>query len=369
MDPSYQTYPTYLSYLPSCENGRFMSDRLFTPRFFIMCAYSFTVFVSVFQLLPTAPYHIIDLGGTTASAGLFLGSLTYASALSAPLTGTVGDRVGQRRVLLTVSLILAAFSASYAVITNIKLMLGVVFVHGLFWSALLSASGAYMTGAIPEARRAEGIGYWGLTSALSVAVAPPLGFWIYQHGWTALCIELVVLDLVMGFIAWRLPDDRLEAERHESLKVEMLDSSSTQAFRLSGFQAFRLPGFPAFRLSGSRAASVVEWRVLGLSLAMAVISFGYGGLTSFSALFADQLKVSPRSLFLPLMAAAILAMRLTLGRMLDSLGHRRVLLPCFAAPAVGLVMLALARGPLSFGLAAVAFGVGFGLMYPAYTAY
>src|SRR4030095_5827667 len=46
-------------------------DRLVTPRFLIMCAYSFTVFVSVFQLLPTAPYHIIDLGGTTAAAALF----------------------------------------------------------------------------------------------------------------------------------------------------------------------------------------------------------------------------------------------------------------------------------------------------------
>ena len=50
-----------------------MRDPLFTPRFFIMCAYSFTVFVSVFQLLPTAPYRIIELGGTTAAAGLFLG--------------------------------------------------------------------------------------------------------------------------------------------------------------------------------------------------------------------------------------------------------------------------------------------------------
>ena len=35
-----------------------MSDRLLTPRFLIMCAYTFTVFVSVFQLLPTAPYHV-----------------------------------------------------------------------------------------------------------------------------------------------------------------------------------------------------------------------------------------------------------------------------------------------------------------------
>jgi MFS family permease len=312
-----------------------------------MCAYSFTVFVSVFQLLPTAPYHIIDLGGTTASAGLFLGSLTYSSALSAPLTGTVGDRVGQRRVLLTVSLVLAFFSASYALITNIKLMLAVVFVHGLFWSALLSASGAYMTGVIPVARRAEGIGYWGLTSALSVAVAPPLGFWVYHHGWRALCIELVTLNLLMAFIAWRLPPDGREVPRQMA----------------QGLGSDEVPR------PTPHAPSRVEWRVLGLSVAMGVISFGYGGLTSFSALFADELHVSPRSLFLTLMAVAILTMRLLLGRRLDAIGHRRVLLPCFAAPAVGLVMLAGATGPMSFGLAAVAFGVGFGLMYPAYTAY
>ena len=310
-----------------------MPDRLFTPRFFIMCAYSFTVFVSVFQLLPTAPYHIIDLGGTTAAAGLFLGCLTYSSALSAPLTGTLGDRLGQRRVLMVVSLVLSLFSASYALITNITLMLAVVFAHGLFWSALLSASGAYMTGAIPEARRAEGIGYWGLASVISVAVAPALGFWVYRHGWSTLCFELVGLNLLMFVIAWQLPDDR-------------------------GPQA-----------PSPKPQALIEWRVLILSIAMAVVSFGYGALTSFSALFADRLHVSPRSLFLTLMAAAILVMRLALGRTLDSVGHRRVLLPCFAASAIGLAMLAMARGPISFGAAAIAFGAGFGLMYPAYTAY
>ena len=61
-----------------------MSDRLFTPRFLTMCAYSFTVFVSLFQLLPTAPYHVIDDlgGGTTAadhSAVVLPGPLTQAA--------------------------------------------------------------------------------------------------------------------------------------------------------------------------------------------------------------------------------------------------------------------------------------------------
>ena len=58
------------------------TDRLFTPRFFVMCGFSFTVFLSALQLLPTAPFHIHDLGGSTAASGLFLGLLTYFSAFS-----------------------------------------------------------------------------------------------------------------------------------------------------------------------------------------------------------------------------------------------------------------------------------------------
>ena len=54
-----------------------------------MCSFTFTVFLSAFQLLPTAPFHIRDLGGTTFASGLFLGFLTYASAFSAPLTGAI----------------------------------------------------------------------------------------------------------------------------------------------------------------------------------------------------------------------------------------------------------------------------------------
>jgi MFS family permease len=325
-----------------------MSDRLFTPRFFVMCAYSFTVFVSVFQLLPTAPYHVIDLGGSTSAAGLFLGCLTYSSAFSAPITGAIGDRFGQRRVLMFVSAMSALFSAGYAVITNIPFLLTVVVLHGLFWSALLSASGAYMTATIPEGRRAEGISYWGLSSTIALATAPTIGFWVYRHGWWTLCAELIVLNVAMALIAWRLPDDRGAAD-------------------LAGDGAARAnaPSLPP----AAHPRRLVETRVLALSVTMALLSFGYGALTSFSALFADELHVSPRSMFLAVMATAILLIRLTLGRWLDRVGPRRVLIGCLSAPAAGLLLLALANGVLSFMFAALVFGLGFGLMYPAYTAY
>src|SRR3954469_4657935 len=166
-----------------------LSDSLFTPRFFVMCGFSFTVFLSACQLLPTAPFHILDLGGTTFASGLFLGFLTYSSAFSAPLTGAFVDRAAQGRVRIVTSLALALFSLAYAVITDSRWMLALVLVHGMFWSGLLSASAAYMTALLPEARRAEWIGYWGLATLSAIAVAPTVGFWIYRvGGWLWICL-------------------------------------------------------------------------------------------------------------------------------------------------------------------------------------
>jgi MFS family permease len=328
-----------------------MSGPLFTPRFLLMFGYSFTVFTSVFQLLPTAPYRVIDLGGSTAAAGLFLGLLTFSSALFAPLTGPITDRLGHRRVLIGVSLMLSVFPASYALITDYRILLVAVVPHGLIWSALLTASGAYMTATIPPTRRGEGLGYWGLASIFAVGTAPVIGFWVYRHGWAALCVEILLLNLLMAFIAWRLPGDEIARAPGMSRALTRLAQSARPAGAIMLVRRH------------------VEWRVLALSIGMALVSFGYGSLTSFSALFADAIGVAPRSLFLTVMAAAVVVGRLTIGRALDRLGHRRVLIPAFAAPAVGLLVVAFAESRLTLVVGALVFGAGFGLMHPAFTAY
>jgi MFS family permease len=109
-----------------------MSDRLFTPRFLVMCGFTFTVFLSEFQLLPTAPFRIQELGGTTFAAGLFLGCLTYASATSAPFTGAIADRIGRRRTLLVASGVSFLCSIGYGLARRYPIMLALVVVHGVF---------------------------------------------------------------------------------------------------------------------------------------------------------------------------------------------------------------------------------------------
>jgi MFS family permease len=326
-----------------------MSNRLFTPRFITMFCYSFTVFVSLFQLLPAAPYRILALGGSTAVAGLFQGVLTFASAFSAAFTGPLCDRWGHRPVLIRVSIILTIVTMSYAFIDSYRVMLWLALGHGLIWSALLTASGAYMTAAIPPGRRAEGLNYWGLSSITAIGAAPALGFWVYRHGWFVLCMELAVLNFLMAVIAWKLPDDRVEAA-----------AAQAELDRITP---------PPGRGPVGLLRDHVEWRVLFLAIGMGFVAFGWGALTSFSALFADELGVMPRSAFLTAMAVATIVSRLTIGRAMDRLGHRRVLVRCFLAPPLGLVLLSAAQGRLSVIVAGVVFGAGFGLLHPAFTAY
>jgi MFS family permease len=311
-----------------------LSDRLFTPRFFVMCGFSFTVFLSAFQLLPTAPFHILELGGGTSAAGLFLGFLTYASALSAPITGTLADRIGTRRILIIAGVAITLFTIAYAIIPSYKVMLALVLVHGVFWSGLLTGSAAYMTNILPENRRAEGIAYWGLSTIAAIAVAPSIGFWVYRFGWRALCLESAALNVLMAIIAWRLPPQRI------------------------------VP-VPA----GGRRGRLIEWRVLILSFTLFLYSFGYGGITSFTALYADANGVAPKGIYLTALALIILVTRPLSGRLGDRWGYRRVFLPCLVLITVGLACLTFGGTRFWLVTSAVIFGAGFGTAYPVFAGY
>jgi MFS family permease len=272
-----------------------------------MCGFTFTVFLSAFMLLPTAPFRILDLGGSEATAGLFLGLLTYASAFSAPVTGALADRIGKRRMLITSGIALTVFATAYGFTTGYRLPLALAFVHGLFWSGLLSASSAYMTDVLPESRRAEGLSYWGLATIAAIAMAPTLGLQLYHLGWRWLCGAMALLNGAMTLIALRLDEPVARARLTEER-----------------FFTWRL----------------VEWNVLVTSGSLFLYSWGYGGITSFVALYAESHGVEPKGLYFPVLAATVAVRRLGFGSLPDRLGAKRVFVPCQALMVGGLAILA-----------------------------
>ena len=310
-------------------------EPLFTGPFITMWGFSFSVFVSLFMLLPVVPFQVLAEGGTETEAGLFMGLLTYSSGLSALFTGALSDHIGRRKQLIICATAITICVVLYGFLPTVPRLM-FVFLHGIFWSGLLLASSAHVASVIPATRRAEGLGYWGMSSLLAVTVAPSLGFAVYKHGWLRLCLSVAAMNVVMGFIAWSIH------ESHEGT-----------------------PGWPTSR----ELKDSLNFSVLRLSLALFLYSFAFGCVTSFAALAADARGIAPREVFLTTMAFTTFLSRPVLSPYLDRLGHLRMFRWFVAMIPVGLALLCIATTKGMMILAAMIFGLAYGNCHPAFTAY
>ncbi|MGZ5433156.1 MAG: MFS transporter [Thermoanaerobaculia bacterium] len=309
-----------------------MQVPLFTRKFVMLWLFQAATFFSAFQLLPVIPLRIVDLGGSKATAGLFLFVYTAASAFSAPVMGTIADHIGRRRMLVIASLLFVAFSLAYGVVPWMPLVLAIAVVHGTLWSSILSAAGALMTDFIPPARRTEGLAYWGLAPTAAIAVAPAIGLWVNtSFGWFALCAEIAALSALTAIFASRLRGGETSAVK-----------------------------------KGLRAAELWDWAVVTTSLSLAVASFGYGGITSYVALFSRERGIQPESLFFTVFAISTVVIRVFTSRLGDRFGPNVLLYPAFVAMPVAFFLLARATNRLEMIVAAALFGIGLGAAFPAF---
>lgn len=310
-----------------------MPEPLFTRRFLALWFFQCATFFSAFQLLPVIPLRIVDLGGDKSTAGTFLFVYTLSSAFAAPIMGTVADHIGRRRMLVGASLLFVVFSLAYGVVPWLPAVLLIAVVHGALWSSILSAAGAIMTDFIPLSRRTEGLAYWGLAPTAAIAFAPAIGMYVNRFfGWFALCAEIAVLSALTALWGSRLPG----GEKH------------------GGSQPF------------PRVHEFWDFKVLAVTLSLAVAAFGYGGTTSYVALLSRERGIQPESLFFTAFALGTLFIRLSTARLGDRYGPKVLLYPSFAAMPVAFALLARAENGVMMSVAGALFGMGLGLAFPAF---
>jgi len=248
----------------------------------------------------------------------------------------VADRLGKRSILIVSSWTILFLGAAYGIITSLWLMLLFALIHGVFWSALLTASAALMTDIIPPSRRTEGISTWGMATVLAIAIAPSVGLFLFRYGWHWVCGVMVVLSLGMTLIAYQVP---------------------------------KQPHSRSLDLRGLLSGEVLNKALFVLSITLFLYSFGYGGMTSFVALYAQEAGVKFKGIYFLVFAVTVLLTRPFLGRMADRLGRKHILLPCLGLIAIGMGLLAVSAQLPCLLLSAVIFGTGFGSAYPAFAAY
>ncbi len=310
-------------------------SRLVTGHFALLFCITFLTFFAAFQLFPTVPLRLIELGATVGQSGRFMAVFTAGSAFGALFTGPLGDAVGQRRMIVVTSLLFAGFLISYGLISGPWWWLCVLALpHGIVWSGLLTATMATLGGVLPEDRRADGLTLYGLASPFGAALGSWLGLVVFRRwGFSLETWTLGAIFLVLALVSFSLPHDHRKESRRSP---------------------FGLP----------------ETVVLAPCAVLMATALGYGVLGSYTAQEALKLQLAMPGAFLFFMGIGMVAIRLVLS--FRGLGPEPVRkLPRMLWLAfVGLVLLALAPSDLPRHIvSALIYGAGYGMVHTLISTY
>ena len=304
--------------------------KLWTRDFALIIVINLLVFTNHIMNLSTFPFYIESLGGNESIAGIVATVFSLVAVLLRPFIGWMLDN-GKRRAILVLGLAgLAIAPMGYLFVPVLSVAIVFRMLHGASLACSNTTTATIASDVIPRPRFAEGMGLFGMATALATAIAPALGLALMDRGFPvlfAVATGLAVLALVL-FQVVRTP--KIEVEK-KPLDVKAL------------FNADALP------------ASVI----------MLVFMFTFGALENFLAKFAVENGLPSGGIFFAIMAVMLLLVRVFLGKLVDRRGEGIFVYTCNAAMLTAFLLMAFVPGPVTFYLAAILAGYGFGGLEPA----
>lgn len=146
----------------------------------VMCS-NFMLFFSFYLLTPLLPIYLAERFQTDKDTiGIVLSGYVVAALLVRPFSGFIVDTFNRKRVLMCCFFLFFVCFAGYLGAATLLLFAVVRTFHGLPFGATTVANSTVAIDALPSSRRNEGIGYYGLSNNLAMAIAPSAGIWLYS---------------------------------------------------------------------------------------------------------------------------------------------------------------------------------------------
>ena len=148
---------------------------------------------------------LVDLQWVANGYLLMLGALIL-------IGGSLGDRVGRRRIFIIGIVIFTAASVGCAVAPTVDFLIGARVLKGIGAALLVPQSLALISASFPKETRGKAIGTWAAASAMTTALGPPLGgFLIDVLSWrAAFWINLPIAIVALWFTIRSVPESRDE---------------------------------------------------------------------------------------------------------------------------------------------------------------
>ncbi|MGD0380373.1 MAG: MFS transporter [Acidimicrobiales bacterium] len=182
---------------------------------------------------------------------------TFAGLLL--VAGSVGDRIGRKKVFCAGLAIFAAGSAGSAFSTSVSSLVATRAVMGLGAACIMPSTLSIITDVFRDAQdQARAIGIWSATTGLGIAIGPIAGGWLLAHYWWGsvflVNVPVAMLGLVMAL--WLVPDSADPQHRTIDLFGAVL-STSGLALLLWAIIEAPVRGWHSLLVVGSGAGAVV----------------------------------------------------------------------------------------------------------------
>ena len=156
-------------------------ERLWNRNYCKVMAANFSLFFAFYVLTPLLPLYLSEhFGATKDMIGLVLSGYTITALVFRPFSGFMVDSFPRKTVLMVSFAFFSLFFVGYLAASTLLLFTIVRTLHGGPFGALTVANSTMAIDVLPSSRRTEGIGYYGLSNNLAMALAPTIGIYVYQ---------------------------------------------------------------------------------------------------------------------------------------------------------------------------------------------
>ncbi len=313
-------------------------ERLWNANYIKVMLTNFMLYFAFYLLTPLLPLYLSETFGASKDViGIVLSGYTVAALIVRPFSGYVVDSFSRKKVLMVcLSLFFVCF-AGYIAAGTILMFAICRTIHGGPFGAVTVANSTCAVDVLPASRRNEGIGLYGMSNNLAMAVAPSVGIYLNKAFgnymtlfWIALAVALAAV-IIAGTV--KLPEKEIVRNKE--------------------------------KISFDRFFLTRAW-LLAINIAM--FGFCWGVLSNYLAIYSKEtlgITGGTGTYF------AILSIGLFTSRLQGSKALREGKLTQNAAEGmllslVGFVIFVAIPHPVAYYLSAALIGLGNGHLYPAF---
>ena len=312
------------------------NEKLWTKNFIIIIIINFFVFLNHLMILSTFPFFISYLGYSDSMSGACAAIFSLIAVLSRPFIGWVLDN-GKRKQILLVGLCgMVIMPMGYIIIYTTLVSIGLVILlrmaHGCALACSNTSTSTIATDIIPRSRFSEGMGMFGMATALATACAPTIGETLMNVSFQLLFAVAAIIMVISLILFSMLKTPQIEAVK-KPLKLKNL----------------------------------IDRNAIPASLVVLIFLLTYGSLENYILKFASEENTITISggLYFTVMAVMLLLTRIFIGKVADQKGEAIFVYSCNAFMLLALILLAFSPNNITFLLSAVLSGYAFGGLEPS----